>query len=76
MPNPSRWGKGTHAVTISVPEWVFAAAEELRRSEDWRTTSMSCLELVVEALAARGVAPPDSNVPRKQATAKTRRTRR
>ncbi len=75
MPNPSRWGKATHAVTIPVPEWVFAAAEELRRAEDWRTTSMTFLELVVEALAARGVADPDHKVPRKQVTAKPRRTR-
>ena len=54
MPSISRWGKACgENLNVSSPRWVIDAVDEVRRSEGL-TRGATGLELVVEALRARG----------------------
>ena len=76
MPNPSRWGKAREHITIPVPGWMFDEVDQLRRVEDWGTVPMSVIELIAEALAARGIHLPTEPPPQTRgANAATRQTR-
>ena len=58
MPSPSRWGPAAGYVNVSAPSWVYEAIDHLRRENDWKTMGGAGLELIVEALKARGIAIP------------------
>lgn len=60
MPSPSRWGPAAGYVNVSAPGWVWDAIDRLRQENDWKTIGNAGLELIVEALAARGVRAPES----------------
>jgi hypothetical protein len=41
--------------TITGPSWLWEVIELVRKHEDWPSSELAALHLLVEALAARGV---------------------
>lgn len=60
MPSPSRFGRAAGYINVSAPASVYEAVDALRRHNDWQTMGAAGLELLVEALRARGATIPEN----------------